>query len=231
MCVCVNSFVLTKYYIKIKPKVYILIDPAFFSPVSIQETEQENLSVWENLKTKTAWNMDLIVSSQYRNNTRVRALSENRNINVLFINQSDCYRYRNKWEQFALFNENKIFVPAQNVLNTALYLCIFWHYKNIILIGADSSWHEELSVDQKTNILFSENKHFYESKRKIIYGDIDQTIPQKIHDQFYCLARAFELYWLLREYAEFNSVTIFNASTKSYIDAFERKSIEDVHSY
>jgi hypothetical protein len=228
ICICVNHFVSTEPYTKIKPKIYMLIDPNLFSPVSVQEIEQDNLLMWENLRIKTTWNMDLIVSSQYRSNERIRDLSENKNINILFINLSDYYKYRNKQEQFALFNENKIYAPAENVLNTALYLCIFWRYKNIVLIGADSSLHEDLLVDQKTNILFSANKHFYEAKKKILCEDVARTIPKKIHDQFYWLARVFEAYWLLREYATFNGVTIFNASSKSYIDAFERKSIDDI---
>jgi hypothetical protein len=228
-CICVNSFILTGYYDKIKPAIYLLVDPSYFTSVSVQETEEEHLLVWENLINKTTWEMDIIISSQYKNNNRVNRLRENKNINVLFFNQSDCSICLNKKEQFRLFNKNRLEVPAQTVLNTALYLCIFWRYKNIVLLGADTSWHEEIRVDQKTNILFFENRHFYKSKEKILYNDAEETIRQKIHEQFYSIARAFELYWLLREYAEFNSVKVFNASTRSYIDAFERISLDEFH--
>jgi hypothetical protein len=203
-----------------------MVDPAYFTTVSVRETEEEILSVWENLIAKTTWKMDIIVSSQFRNNERICRLKENQNINVFFFNQSDCSLYRNKKERFKLFNENKLDVPAQTVLNTALYLGIFWRYENIVLIGADTSWHEEINVDQKTNVLFFENRHFYKTKRKILYANTKCTVPSKMHNEFYNIAKAFELYWLLREYAEFNNVKVFNASTKSYIDAFERISLD-----
>jgi hypothetical protein len=127
--------------------------------------------------------------------------------------------YENKIYQFDLYNKNKISVPAQTVLNTAVYLAVFWRYKNIVLIGADTSWHEELQVDQETNILYFDDEHFYETK---------QSIPSKIHEQFFCLARVFENYCLLREYADYNSVSVFNASEKSWIDAFERKKLKNI---
>jgi hypothetical protein len=225
-CICVNCFVLTEYYNKIKPKIYLLVDPALFLPVSIKEIEDEVLAVWNNLFEKTTWNIEVIVSSQFRNNDRVCRLKENKNINILFFNQTDCSVYRGETERFKLFNENKLSVPAQTVLNTAVYLGIFWRYKNIVLIGADTSWHEEFRVDQKTNELFTERRHFYNTKKVRAYRDDQRTIPAKIHEEFYCVTRVFELYWFLREYAKFNSVKVFNASTKSYIDAFERISLD-----
>jgi hypothetical protein len=225
VCVCVNYFVNTEYYTRIKPLVYVLADPMFFCPVADHNTEEMNIKMWHELIEKTTWKMDFIVSSQYRNNDRVCRLRDNKNINVLFFNQLDCSSFRNKKMQFVLFNKNKLAPPAQTVLNTALYMCIFWRYKNIVLIGADTSWHEELKVNQKTNVLFFENKHFYETKGMLLYKDVKKTIPEKTYEYFYNIARALELYWLLREYAEFNSVKVYNASSKSYIDAFERMDI------
>jgi hypothetical protein len=227
-CICVNHFVQTEYYTQIRPRVYVLADPNFFIPVAIQDTEEKNMKTWRDLTAKTSWNMDVIVSSQYRNNDRLGKLKTNSYINILFINMYDCAIYWSKKKQFELFNANKIFAPSQTVLNTAVYLAIFWRYKNIVLLGADTSWHEEIRVDQKTNELFYESVHFYGTKRKKCYKDAEQTIPVKVHEEFYGTGKAFELYWLLREYAEFNSVKVFNASAKSYIDAFERMSLDDI---
>jgi hypothetical protein len=96
-----------------------------------------------------------------------------------------------------------------------------------VLIGADTSWHEAIRVDQKTNELFYEIEHFYGTKRIKCYMDCEQITPVKVHEEFYATGRVFELYRLLREYADFNVVTIFNASKKSYIDAFERITLDD----
>ena len=227
VCVCVNSFVLTEYYSIIKPRVYLLIDPGFFVVNADHQNEKQNISVFDSLFSKTTWNIDLVVCSRYKNNDRIIKLITNPHINVLFINQDNYNTFNTKEEQFELFNQNKIEVPAQTVLNTAVYLGIFWHYKTVILIGADTSWHEELLLDQENNILYLKDEHFYGNKKRIIYIDPETKTPCKMHEQFNSLTNAFKMYWLLREYADYNSVSVINASEKSWIDAFERKKLID----
>ncbi|MEG8947848.1 hypothetical protein [Rosettibacter firmus] len=43
-----------------------------------------------------------------------------------------------------------------------------------------------------------------------------------IHDIFRKLHYAFKGYFILKDYADFLGAKIYNASSKSYIDAFER---------
>jgi hypothetical protein len=83
-------------------------------------------------------------------------------------------------------------------------------------------------VDQKTNQVYLEDKHFYGQKRMPLYLDSDNTISQKFHEELQGIINAFKFYWFLREYAEYNSVSVFNASGKSWIDAFERKTLEEL---
>lgn len=229
-CICVNHFVLTGYYTKIKPRFYLLIDPALFIPVLDQEIEKKNLSMFDNLFSKTAWNIDLIVNSYHRNNERILSLQRNPYINVLFINFNPAGTFHSNEERFNLYNKNRIPPPAQTVLNTAVYLGIFWRYKNVVLVGADTSLHEDLMVDQKTNALYIGDKHFYGTERRKSYKDDRQSIPFKIHEYLLCVVRMFENYWLLRDYADFNSVKVFNASANSYIDAFERITLDEFSS-
>jgi len=227
ICVCVNSFVLTEYYSIIKPKVYILIDPAYFEGYAVPEVDKEIITVLDNLVSKTTWDIDLIVCSKYKNNDRVQKLISNPHINVLFINLDKYDTFYSKEKQFELFNKNKIEAPSQTVLNTAVYLSIFWRYKTIILIGADTSWHEEVRIDQETNELYYEDEHFYGLQKRISYNNPKIKIPNRLHQDFFAIARALEYYWLLREYADYNYVSVYNASEKSWIDAFERKKLTD----
>jgi hypothetical protein len=228
-CLCVNSFVLTDYYEKIKPRVFIYMDPMGFVPLSSQAQylENEAIAMFETLVSKTQWYIDAIFPSQYKNNKRVLSLKKNPLINILFINTGSYASYQSKRKQFELFNINKIRVPAQTVLNTAVYLAIYWRYKKIVLIGTDLSMHEHLYVDEKTNILYLNDKHFYGTSQGIVaYRYPEKGIPFKVHELLSAFSYMHELFWLLREYADFNSVKIFNASGKSYIDAFERAEIE-----
>lgn len=222
-CICVNYFVSTEYYEKIKPSIYVLMDPNIFTGI-VHDNYIEKLELlWKNLFEKTTWNMDIIVPSQFRNHARLKQLKKNLRINVLFCNMLDCSMYLSKKSMFELFNKNKLAAPAQTVINTAIFLAIFWRYKNIILLGADTSWHEEIKVDQKTNILYIDDKHFYDSKTLEKHD-----LPTKLHEEFYYISKALEIYHILNEYANYNSVSVYNASKISWIDAFERKSLEEI---
>jgi hypothetical protein len=227
---CVNHFASSEYFEKIKPSVYVGIDPGLFMPTNEKEVNEQSIALWNTLRLKTQWNMDIVIPSQFRNNERIIPLKENPYINLLFVNMVDCSPYWNDKNRFKLFNKNKIAFPAMNVLNTSLGLAIFWKYKNIVLLGADSSWHEDIELDQQTNILYTVDPHFYKDvQKRIVYIDTEAKIQAKVHEIFDCLKIAFESYWLLKKYADFNSVSVFNGSGKSWIDAFERKSIEEIY--
>jgi hypothetical protein len=228
-CCCVNSFVLTNYYEKLKPKIYVLMDPVVFIDSlsnKLHDVEEESIAIIETLVAKTSWNIDIVVPSQFKDNERVLLLKSSPFINVLFVNTIFDSEYESKEERFKLFNMNEIGAPAQNVLNTAVYLAIFWKYKTIVLIGAELSMHKYMEVDAKTNLLYGE-AHSYGYSSRIQYKDTIHGIPFKLHEMFSCITRMLELFWLLREYAEYNSVKVFNASIISYIDAFDRAVIED----
>ena len=230
-CICVNSFVDTDWYTKIKPCVFVLMDPVWFlsDRSKIADPMRNKVeTVFQNLFDKTEWNMDLIVPSYNTNCEHLKQLEKNPFINILYVNVLNCSSYSNKKSMFELFNKNMLAAPALNVLNTATYLAIFWKYEKIILIGADSSWLEELSVDQKTNVVYTEQKYFFGTLKRFCNIDSEYATPAKLHETLFYIRGAFEAYWLLREYADFNSVSVFNASKKSWIDAFERKSLEEL---
>ena len=234
-CVCVNSFVSTDFYKRVKPCMYLLMDPAYFIPMTkIKHTHETEVvrnaieNTWNDLHDKTEWNITLVVPTQFKENERLKQLRTNFHITILFCNMRDCSIYLNKKDMFKLFNKNKLASPAQTVINTAVYLAIFWKYKKVILLGADTSLHEDLLVDQKTNLLYTEDKHFYNSKRQIAYKNVEQGTVFKLHEFLYAIGKMFENYQLLREYADYNSVSIFNASAKSWIDAFERRTLGEL---
>jgi hypothetical protein len=108
-----------------------------------------------------------------------------------------------------------------NVLIPTIYLAINLGFKKIFLFGADHSWHEEIKVDNK-NLMTVNHQHFFENQevRMPMYR-LDGT-NYFIHDIFRKLCLAFKGYFVLREYADFRKAAIKNASSKSYIDAFEK---------
>ena len=231
-CICVNSFASTDYYEQIKPCVYVLADPDNFHAVPRESIKELVENRWKDINDKTKWNIDLVIPARFRDSEQLEKIKSNTYINILLYNDIDCKAFSDKKTQFELFNKNELAIPAQTVLNIAVYLGIFWKYKNVFLLGADTSWHEDLFLDQKTNLLYLNQNHFYSwkfySKKRTLLHEANDT-PQKVHEQFFLFYNVFRLYWLLREYADFNSVSVYNASGKSWIDAFERKSLDEVY--
>jgi hypothetical protein len=229
-CLCVNSFATTQYFTQIKPAIFVLMDPVLFLPDNkLVEpiVKQNNSTIWNSLLQKTTWPIDVIIPAMFKDSECVHTLQQNSFINFLFINMDYFAEFKTKKEQFHLFNNNLIPVPAITVLNTAVYLGIFWKYKKIVLLGADSSWHENWELDQKTNELFTKDTHFHDSKKRRVF-EVDSNgniILMKLYEDFFGIATILRDYWILKEYADFNSVSVYNASGKSYIDAFERRTL------
>jgi hypothetical protein len=101
-------------------------------------------------------------------------------------------------------------------------------YKKIYLLGADHSWHESIYVGDD-NILYLKNKRFNDDGAKKLspfYGDIKETKPYKMGNLLRDLSRMFSAYMELEEYAKSLKAKIYNASAKTYIDAFERYKIK-----
>ncbi|WP_143025588.1 hypothetical protein [Prevotella sp. tc2-28] len=220
----VNHFCETEYYAQIKPKYYLLADPAYWGDL-------ETYADW--LKTKitrfietfiaqTSWDINLIIPSSAYHSQFVKRVSTNPYIHIFYYNNIN-YNHSTQLSKYELWDSNSIAPPAQTVLNTAVWLGIFLRYKKIYLIGADTTWLEELEVDQETNELYFVDTHFYDKKRKPIYSDVEGKIPQKLHEQLDCISRAFSQYWELKGYADYVGVNVYNASKYSLIDAFERK--------
>lgn len=229
-CIAVNHFCETSYYEEIKPNLYFLADPAFFG--NIKNYSNEHKTKIENfidtIINKTTWNLNLIVPSDAHNTFFEFRIRENKNINMYFYNNKNFGFYNTKEEKFFLYNQNLITPPAQTVINTAIYYGIFKKYSNIYIFGADTTWIEQIKVDQETNNIYTIDKHFYGETKRLLYKDTEWKIPIKLHEELRSIAIALENYWELKEYSLYNNVKIFNASEYSLIDAFDRRKISDI---
>ncbi len=223
-CIVVNHFCETDYYTQIKPRFYLLADPAYFGDI-------DTYADWLKIKIqrftdvflrKTTWNVSLILPSFAFGSKFVECISQNSFIHVFYYN-TDNMNNDDKYTKFELWDKNLIAPPAQTCLNTCVWLGIFLRYKSLYLIGADTSWIELLRVDQETNELYTIDSHFYGTKKMVLYADVEGKVPQKLHENLNCISRALSLYWDLRNYSDFAGVNVYNASSYSLIDAFERK--------
>ena len=177
----------------------------------------------ENMVNKTTWDIKLIVPSFAEGCECLKALENNEYIHIYYYNTTNAVEPNSPQKRYEAWDHNLIPPPAQTCLNTCVWLGVFLRFKKIYLIGADTTWIEHLHVDQETNEVYTINSHFYGSKKETVYADEEGKIPQKLHDELNCISKALELYWELKNYADYASVHIYNASKYSLIDAFERK--------
>jgi hypothetical protein len=114
---------------------------------------------------------------------------------------------------------------AQTVIIAALTLMINRNFEQIHLFGADTSWHEEIRLNDQNQLLIKQ-VHFYDKPKDIthqpVYSDAQRQRTFSMASQFLSLHKVFRGYEVLRDYADHRGVKILNASAKSYIDAFDR---------
>lgn len=227
-CIVVNHFCESDYYNDLKPKYYLLADPAFFGKF-------ENYADWQRDKIKgfiesivsnTTWNMNLIVPNFAIGSELIEEIQRNSHIHTYYYNPYNLVQCNEK-NEFLFWDKNLIAPPAQTCLNTCVWLGIFLRYKETYIIGADSNWLELIHVDQETNELYINDKHFYGEKKQKLYKDSAGTIPITMSEELFCESIAFKSYSELKCYADYAGVKIFNASEYSLIDAFERKKLVD----
>lgn len=224
--ICVNEFIKSDYFNIIKPRYYVLLDPAYWMQDSTPEFKRLRESLFVRLSENVDWPLTIIIPAAGKNELNWKSIfNKNEFIDVFFLNVTSISGY--EFVRHFLYKYQIGMPHAQNVLVAALYLGINMGYKRIYLFGADHSWHEDLFVNND-NIVCMKDKHFYDN------GDIkaipflishDSQEPSKFHEILLAFAKMFEGYHQIEAYAKYKKTNIYNASSKSSIDAFTRCSL------
>jgi len=217
-CFMVNQSAKSEYFEQIRPRYYVLADFTYFSRESLHPYARE---IAENYKKKLNWEMMLLVPTFSKGSAFLEAIKDTEHLNLRFFNSTYVLGTGiPKKKLFRYWNENIANPPSQTVLNTAVSLAISMRYKNIYLVGADTSWIETLGVDQETNDLLSLDKHYYGDRKITIakYSEEKSNMAWELNNQ----KEVFSCYQLLKEYAENNGCRLVNASEYSLIDCLER---------
>lgn len=220
----VNQFCQSEYFEVVKPRVYVLSDPKYFVAVrDVEDAWQPRvLGVRKDLVQKVTWEMFLVVPDVARNSELVKLVKSNNKIKVLFY----CSRPSSVSQtNFLLLCKNLIKPPASTVVNVATYLGVFWKYQETILLGADTSGHTMMIVDQVSNEMFLDEKHFYGRVKRPFYMDNKGTIRATAADWLSFSASALRGYEVIARMARYNKVSLVNASSFSWIDSISRMKI------
>lgn len=225
-CVMVNFSARTPLFEQIKPKYYVMVDPGFIENKKLSSSIN---ALVDDICNKTSWPMTIVMPDSLKTWNACIDLRMNKNITVLFYNN----RWRNVQKDllFEAWDNNTVNPPAQTVLNTAIWLSIYCGYKETYLIGADTSFIQDIYVGQKDNVLYTIDRHFYDNQ-EVCPQDIDpkkngRPFGMTMEQLLDAVHTMYEDYKTLKAYADWKGVKIYNASEYSMIDCFERKKLSE----
>ena len=222
---CVNSFPISNEFFKLKPEFLVFMDPFYWAKNLSEPYKSEIIKIKENIK-KADWDITIIMP-KYAEKWNFFIDISSKKILVKYIN-TNTSNESDFNKKVILFKTNQAMPQVQNVLIACLYVGINIGFKNLYIFGADHSWHENLMIDEN-NILNIKDLHFYDNtdiKYNKAYSEADLSKIFNMCSFFEALSKKFYGYMELEKYSKLLGSKIFNASAKSYIDAFEKIKID-----
>ncbi|MFP3043043.1 hypothetical protein LQZ19_14605 [Treponema primitia] len=215
-----NDFCFDNIFTEIQPKYYILSDPVYFLPESPLKDEVDK--TFNILNETVGWPMFLYV--QLSTQKACQDKIYNINIKVIPFHSFEYNGYqgfRNWFLKHGLCSESYGTV----VLNAEL-IGINIGYKIVYLFGVEHTFFDNLYIDEN-NRLCSVIRHFFDDKpvlRPIVnYHNLGRETRYTMSEFLERNAKLFHGHEILREYADYCSVNIYNCTKNSLIDAYERK--------
>ncbi len=223
-CFAVNFFWKSEYYVKVKPKYYIIASTNYWSNDKIDSNNEGRQQTFNQIATLTTWDMILIVPAIAKRHKKWQEIIlGNKGIKIEYINIAPIEGF--SWFVNFCFGMNLGLPRPHNVLIPAIKVATDYEYKNIFIIGADHSWLKEIYVGNDNKVYLTQ-KHFYDNKsvpEVMYYGTSNRE--RTLADMLMKFVHTFDSYFVLGEYAKTKDVNIFNATKNSYIDAFVRRDI------
>jgi hypothetical protein len=109
-----------------------------------------------------------------------------------------------------------------NVLISSIFMGIKMKFSKIYLWGADHSWLEDFILG-KDNHMYTYDRHFFNTDEKCFVHCKSDGTPVKVYEEFFTLSNTFKIYHSLESFSKKMGIKIINLSSKTWIDAFERK--------
>lgn len=223
----VNFFAFSEYYVKLKPKFYVLADNVFWLYLHNgkevnKEVVKSRTELFSKILKETNWELIILLPySGYRTNLIQKTFESNTFIKVLYFNDTPAKGF--EYIVNKLYKYNLAMPHMQNVLVSCLFLSIKLGFREISIYGGDHSWTRDL-VTNELNEVCTIDKHFYDA-------DNPKLVPYKktcgesyfMHELLFDFALMFKGYHDIKRYADSEGVKIINCTENSYIDAFERK--------
>jgi hypothetical protein len=222
---CVNHFPSTEYYVKLMPKYYILAGPELWLDDIGQKYIFNSNTLFQNMAKYTSWEIKCFVPFEAKKHLRWRDhLKSNKNIKIIYYNNIAIDGF--PWFKNLLFRLNLGMPSPHNIMIPALMISIAMGFNKIYLSGADHSWLSEISVTDSNEVLLN-HKHFYDEGSSKPTAMHNRGVGKRpLHEILHKFMISFEGYFAIDSYAKKRQIKILNTTKNSFIDAFERFSLD-----
>lgn len=218
--IAVNDFISSTIFNTIKPKFYILADPAYFDP----EINNKNIEDTLKLLCEIDYELYLFVPFIY-----YKKFSKNNPSSILNKNLKLFPYHTNEYKgfeeiSFYLYKSGLSMPKVQNVIIPAIFNSINLGYKKIYLLGVDHSWITDLRVDMNNRVCTIVRRFYDNNPENILTPFLKiSKEPYKMHEILSDLSLTFHGYHILEKYSKKQKCKIYNLTSGSFIDAFEKK--------
>ena len=212
---CVNMFCWDPSFRVIKPRFYFLIDGAYFNPPERHKERVDNLITSLN---EVDWDMYLMISSGAVSGSKLLRSVNNEHIKVIRINSTSVGGFRGfrHWVY-----RHRLGMPhCQTVVNFAVCEAINMHYENIYLYGVDHTWTRDLYVDEN-NVVYDGVRHVYDKNLSRVKKEYNFAAALGY------FGKMFRAHYLLEDYSQSVGVKIWNCTSDTFLDAYERKTYSE----
>lgn len=218
----VNFFAKTEAFYELKPNNYFLADRLFWSDDLNADFEQLKNETYLKL-LNIDWKINILCPESGYDYIKSR-LSSNSNISFVKIPEASISLFTKKMQLFLIGNR---FFSISNVNSvvTLIWYSIICNYSSIYLYGIDFSGFKSINVDQKTNYVSVDTKHFYKNSKAEENSSYkykskpNKTLSHRLYQNY----RVFRYMDLLSELAISKGIDIVNRSSFSFVDSFKRE--------
>ncbi len=220
---CMGEFPATMEYERIKPEYCLMIDGVYFSSEADAQFIKNRERTFNAIVKKTAWPLVIIAPYRAKKEKVLEGLAaQNKNVRIAYFNNSQFIGPRNF--RHYVYRKNIASPIFQNTLIAGIFFALNMGYRKIFLLGADHSWLEETIVRDDNVLCIKRGYHFFDKDDTVLVPNLKSYKGEnfKLHEFLRALALTFEGYFILEDYARYLGSKVYNASGKSYIDAFER---------
>ena len=232
--ICVNYFARAKEYQQIKPEIYFMVSPEYFLTDAKTEYQDSRIETFKAINEKTDWPMLIAVPNLAKSKKRWKGYLTNPNLYVVYFNNTPIEGFQRF--QSLIFSLKLGMPRPHNVLVACIWFAVNLQFKSVLLLGADHSWLNEISVTFNNEVLIGQ-KHFYDQQVVDQKSNVNKPDPKpmykgasnesrKLHEVIEKFFFSFRSYWDLKAFAKYRGVRIVNLTEDSFIDAFEKQPID-----